>query len=94
MDSQNQDPRRLRRLKIISGVAGVGVVGAMSVLTVVFGAVDDSKTGNAVVIADTTTQGVPATSVTVPSAAPTLKSSSFAGGDWAGMGKFTGGDWP
>jgi hypothetical protein len=94
MESQETIPRNFQRLKVLSAAVGVGVVGAMSLLTVVFGAVDDVKAGSTVVIADTTTQGAPPVTPTTPSAAPGLKSSSFVGGDWSGMGKFAGGDWP
>jgi hypothetical protein len=74
-------------------LAGLAVVAAMGALTVATGDPLDTNRVSTVV-ADTTTQGPAATSPAVASAAPPVKATAYVGGDWAGMGKFTGGDWP
>jgi hypothetical protein len=79
---------------MISAVAGIAVVCVMGTLTVAMSASDAGSGGVTTINADTTTQGPPGTSPQIASAAPTAKATAYVGGDWAGMGKFKGGDWP
>jgi hypothetical protein len=77
-----------RRPKTLLAVAGVGVVCVMGMVTAAFGANQAVDRSITIVNADptSTAAGPTATTFTAPTAAPTLKSPAFVGGDWPGFG--------
>ncbi|HEY7054424.1 MAG TPA: hypothetical protein VH496_20145 [Mycobacterium sp.] len=80
MKAKNVSAKRL--LLLLTTAGAVAVMGA---LTLSSNPGDSHRTGGGVaVIADTETQSTPPPKPAIPSAAPTMKSSPWKGGDWPG----------
>lgn len=93
MNSVHMVIRRFRvSLKKLSLFTAVGAMSVMGIATLATGSRDSTHGTGTVVLAETTTQTTPPAAPAVPSAAPSVKPTAFAGGDWPGMGKF-GEDW-
>ena len=76
---------------MLSLVAAAGALAVMGTITVAMGS-SGNAASNTVFVADTTTETTPPATPGVASAAPKVKATTFAGGDWPGMGTF-GEDW-
>jgi hypothetical protein len=93
MDSTNRKTDGTRgSLKTALLCAAGGAVAVMAIVTIGLNTSGSDGSSQRVIVADTTTQTTPATTPAVQSAAPTVKATTFAGGDWPGMGAF-GEDW-
>jgi hypothetical protein len=77
-------------LKALSLFAAAGAVAVMGIFTVAQSM--SGGDGKNVIVAGTSTQATPPPTPAVQSAAPTVKATTFKGGDWPGMGSF-GEDW-
>jgi hypothetical protein len=77
--------------KMLSLVVAAGALAVMGIVTVTMSSPDNAG-GNAVFVADTTTQTTPPAAPVIASAGPKVKPTAFVGGDWPGMGSF-GEDW-
>jgi hypothetical protein len=90
MNSISKSIRIRGSLRTVSLCMAAGAVAAMGIL-----AVAESTSpgdGKNMIVADTTKPSTPPPAPIVQSAAPTVKATTFAGGDWPGMGTF-GEDW-
>ena len=77
-------------LKMMSLCAAAAALTAMGVVTVQHSSAGVG--GSPAVVATGNSSSGPATTSTVPKAGPAVKATTFAGGDWPGMGSF-GEDW-
>jgi hypothetical protein len=88
----NESNKSRRVLTILLPGLAAAALATMGIVTAESGSVGVGHAPAAVADSNTVTSAVPPSTPSVAKAGPVVKPTTFAGGDWPGMGKF-GEDW-